>query len=508
MGNPPQGKDVVANQIIGNTNTINVKDSKLTVQDDADTTKRLQFELSGVGIGSTRVVTIQNANITMESTAGAQSKVDTHVNDTSGAHAASAISNTPAGAIVATDVQAAITELDTEKVPTTRTVNLLPLSSDITLTLASIHFANQGGTARVLHGNATGSPSWSQIATNDITDANVTYIKIQEVTATDKILGRSSDGAGVVEEIPCTSVGRSIIDDATMGTVRTTLGLVASGAGDIWVEKAGDTMTGALSITSADVANVTALSVIQQDTSTSGAAFISNSSTGDGLFIGQSGNGVALHIDNNGAANSLTIEGTTANDLVVLKTGNVGIGAENPAQKLTIRNGVDGYKALGLYTISENAAARSWGIYYDNPAYGNFSIQVSDAYNTDPSLVKLMIGSAGNVGIGTVNPGAYKLNVAGDIYALGTISALTFVDRTPFYTGDALTELKAVKGTVRHTLCGSHSINEIVIDHKSLPPFAQTMGSISGRDIGAMISILTKAVQQLTIKVEVLEKKE
>lgn len=51
----------------------------------------------------------------LETTAGAQAKVDTHVNDTTDAHDASAISSVAAGNLVATDVQAALNELDTEK---------------------------------------------------------------------------------------------------------------------------------------------------------------------------------------------------------------------------------------------------------------------------------------------------------------------------------------------------------------------------------------------------------
>lgn len=51
----------------------------------------------------------------LETTTGSQTKVDTHVNDTSDAHDASAISFVPAGNIAATQVQAAIEELDTEK---------------------------------------------------------------------------------------------------------------------------------------------------------------------------------------------------------------------------------------------------------------------------------------------------------------------------------------------------------------------------------------------------------
>lgn len=53
----------------------------------------------------------------------------------------------------------------------------------------------------------------------------VTYAKIQNVSATDKILGRSTAGAGVVEEIACTSTARSILDDTSTGAVRTTIGV-------------------------------------------------------------------------------------------------------------------------------------------------------------------------------------------------------------------------------------------------------------------------------------------
>lgn len=53
----------------------------------------------------------------------------------------------------------------------------------------------------------------------------VTYAKIQDVSATDKLLGRSTSGAGDVEEIVCTAAGRAILDDADATAQRTTLGL-------------------------------------------------------------------------------------------------------------------------------------------------------------------------------------------------------------------------------------------------------------------------------------------
>ena len=63
------------------------------------------------------------------------------------------------------------------------------------------------------------------VPTAALADDAVTYAKIQDVTATDRVLGRSSSGAGVVEEITCTAAGRALLDDADASAQRTTLGL-------------------------------------------------------------------------------------------------------------------------------------------------------------------------------------------------------------------------------------------------------------------------------------------
>ena len=72
------------------------------------------------GIALAGLSTATNAVITASDTVlGAlgklQKQISDHLADTTGAHAASAISNTPAGGIAATTVQGAINELDTEK---------------------------------------------------------------------------------------------------------------------------------------------------------------------------------------------------------------------------------------------------------------------------------------------------------------------------------------------------------------------------------------------------------
>ena len=52
----------------------------------------------------------------------------------------------------------------------------------------------------------------------------VTYAKLQNVSTTDRVLGRSSSGAGDVEEIVCTSAARALLDDADAAAQRTTMG--------------------------------------------------------------------------------------------------------------------------------------------------------------------------------------------------------------------------------------------------------------------------------------------
>lgn len=74
-----------------------------------------------------------------------------------------------------------------------------------------------------LTGDVTGSGTGSFAAT--IANDAVTYAKMQNVSATDKLLGRSTSGAGDVEEITCTAAGRALLDDADASAQRTTLGL-------------------------------------------------------------------------------------------------------------------------------------------------------------------------------------------------------------------------------------------------------------------------------------------
>ncbi len=93
----------------------------------------------------------------------------------------------------------------------------------------------------------------------------------------------------------------------------------------------------------------------------------------------------------------------------------------------------------------------------------------------------------------------------GYVWCNGDVSAASFTDRTPSYTGkNAVAELKLVRNDKNGN-----------IDHSTLPAFARkkinSKGKngkevkTDGRDIGAMISILTKAVQELDERIEKIE---
>ncbi len=79
-------------------------------------------------------------------------------------------------------------------------------------------------TAANFSGSLAGDVSGTQTTTvigNDV----VTYAKLQNVSATDRLLARVSANAGDVEEYPFTDFAQSLVDDADATTARATLGL-------------------------------------------------------------------------------------------------------------------------------------------------------------------------------------------------------------------------------------------------------------------------------------------
>jgi hypothetical protein len=130
-------------------------------------------------------------------------------------------------------------------IPVTFDTGALPANNE---TRNVIGIRNGSGVTDGDKGDITVSASG---ATWTVDNSAITYAKIQNVSATDRILGRSTAGAGAVEEITCTAAGRALLDDASATEQRTTLGLgtaatknitTSSSAptggvdGDIWIQ--------------------------------------------------------------------------------------------------------------------------------------------------------------------------------------------------------------------------------------------------------------------------------
>lgn len=109
-----------------------------------------------------------------------------------------------------------------------------PFTPDISITNATLQVRVVEELGNIPISSFQDIPQFGQVAaaigakaigTAQLDDSIVTYAKIQNVSATDKLLGRASIGSGVVEEIICTSAGRALLDDVSVSAQITTLGL-------------------------------------------------------------------------------------------------------------------------------------------------------------------------------------------------------------------------------------------------------------------------------------------
>lgn len=144
---------------------------------------------------------------------------------------------------------------------------------------------------------SSGTIGFGTIATAGIANDAVTYAKIQNVTATDRVLGRSTAGAGDIEEITCTAAARSLLDDVTVADQRATLDVPSftgmrtyAGVGSIVVMWTTDIIAPGTSITQPSVINTNVPKILRQTGGTTGhLLYYLDSAAVSGTLVGGAG---------------------------------------------------------------------------------------------------------------------------------------------------------------------------------------------------------------------------
>lgn len=175
-------------------------------------------EAYGAGWNGSLEVPTKNALYAKIETIGGGGTVDVSGTPTAGQMAVWVDANTVQGV-----TGLGISDLTAKTTPVDADTTVLADSADSN-NAKKVTWANVKATLKTYFDTLYRSVSTS-IGTSDIANDAVTYAKMQNVSATDKLLGRSTSGAGDVEEIACTAAGRAILDDADAAAQRTTLGL-------------------------------------------------------------------------------------------------------------------------------------------------------------------------------------------------------------------------------------------------------------------------------------------
>ena len=170
--------------------------------------------------------------------------------------------------------------------------------------------------------------------------------------------------------------------------------------------------------------------------------------TGGDITVNTSGTGFMNFkygaVGSETARGSITTDGidlkvNATADLLLLPTGNVGIGTTSPAYKLSVAGTFQVKDANSAVVIQEySSGATIWmdgvdgdfvgGDYFNISAYG-----ATDLAFGHSAATKMTLKNTGNLGIGTTSP-AYKLDVAGTGNFTGLVSGITPVAAANFVT--------------------------------------------------------------------------
>lgn len=282
--------------------------------------------------------------------------------------------------------------------------------------------------------------SVTKLGTTALADDAVTYAKIQNVSATDKLLGRSTAGAGNVEEITCTAAGRALLDDADASAQRTTLGL-----GTLATQDAGTVAITGGTITGGTITGITDLAIADGGTGASDAA---NARANLGLAIGTNVQGYDAGLQSiagltTGANQTIYTTGADTYAVTTLTAAGRALldDADAAAQRTTLGLGTvatvssitDSELASGAVTAAKLANESTVDLVTTLPASGAFTGQF--ALVTTTSKMYCWDGAAWN-----------EFKAAGSVNTI-TADNTNVIDLTMTVSGDDVTIAAAPENT-------------------------------------------------------------
>lgn len=277
-------------------------------------------------------------------------------------------------------------------------LSLLGRSANTTGNIADITAANDG---EVLRRSGT-SIGFGTVATAGIANSAVTYAKIQNVSATNRLLGRSTAAAGVIEEI---TVGGDISQSGSTFTI---------GSGAVTYAKMQN-----ISATQRVLGRNTAGAGVTEEVSTSGVLDWIGATRGQILFRGASGwsvlsPGTAGYLLSTGGAGAdpswIVSPGSPFSSDISVNGINIGRGGGN----------VSTNTRLGVSALSNNSTGT------DNVAIGNLALASANSTGSNNTAV-------GSLALNSSTSGSASTAVGGEALRFSTGSLNVGIGRGAGY---------------------------------------------------------------------------
>lgn len=137
------------------------------------------------------------------------------------------------------------------------------------------------------------------------------------------------------------------------------------------------------------------------------------------------------------------------------------------------------------------------------------AVDANEGYGTSTHL-EFGTAAENDTGAGTVFYITDEQGTGNLAYFNGIVSANSFTDRSPVFTGDALSAIRSIRGRGTPAMRDKKLLGDgwQEVDHSTLPEgilFEKSNKGVVGRDLGAQAQFNTRAIQQLLDRVEYLE---